>query len=44
MDCPVEEVRIGMDVQVRFVPGPDGARLPAFAPCTTEHSATEAAA
>ena len=33
VDCPASEVRIGMEVQVRFVPGPDGAPLPAFAPC-----------
>lgn len=32
VDCPPGEVRIGMEVQVRFVAGPDGARLPAFAP------------
>ncbi len=44
VDCPAEEVRIGMEVQVRFVPGPDGVLLPAFAPCTTDRSASEAAA
>lgn len=30
--CPTDEVRIGMEVQVRFTAGPDGALLPAFAP------------
>lgn len=39
VDCPPEEVRIGMDVQVRFTPGPDGALLPAFAPCDPDRSA-----
>ena len=32
VDCPPERVHIGMKVQVKFVPGPDGALLPAFAP------------
>ena len=31
--CPPSEVCIGMEVQIRFVPGPDGALLSAFAPC-----------
>ena len=44
VDCPVEEVRIGMEVQVRFVPGPDGARLPAFAPCVVDGGVTKAVA
>ena len=35
VDCPAPDVRIGLDVQVRFVPGPDGALLPAFAPVTS---------
>ncbi len=33
VDCPASDVRIGMDVRVRFVSGPDGALLPAFTPC-----------
>lgn len=32
VDCAPEAVEIGMEVAVRFVPGPDGERLPAFAP------------
>lgn len=32
VDVDPSEVTIGMQVEVRFVPGPDGARLPAFAP------------
>ena len=30
--CPPDAMHIGMEVQVRFVAGPDGALLPAFAP------------
>ena len=37
VDCPPDEVRIGMEVQVRFVAGPDGALLPAFAPRAAAH-------
>lgn len=44
VDCPATDVRIGMDVQVRFVPGPDGALLPAFAPRATPPDTPEAAA
>ena len=44
VDCPPSEVQVGMAVQVRFVPGPDGALLPAFAPCPTAEGAAEAAA
>ena len=43
VDCPPDEVRIGMEVQVRFVAGPDGAALPAFAPCAIDRRAAEAA-
>ena len=32
VDCPPGDVHIGMEVEVRFTPGPDGALLPAFAP------------
>ena len=35
VDCDPESVHIGMEVHVRFVPGPDGALLPAFAPINT---------
>ncbi len=35
VDCVPESVHIGMEVHVRFVPGPDGALLPAFAPTNT---------
>lgn len=38
--CPPGDVRIGMDVQVRFTPGPDGALLPAFAPAGEARRAT----
>ncbi|MYI56161.1 MAG: hypothetical protein F4062_03895 [Acidimicrobiia bacterium] len=44
VDCPPDEVRIGMEVQVRFVAGPDGALLPAFAPRATAHGPAGAAA
>ncbi|MCY3786284.1 MAG: Zn-ribbon domain-containing OB-fold protein [bacterium] len=44
VDCPADEVRIGMQVQVRFVPGPDRALLPAFAPRPESAGAGEAAA
>ena len=43
VDCPPEAVHIGMAVQVRFVAGPDGALLPAFAPRAVDRSAAEAA-
>ena len=44
VDCDPESVHIGMEVNVRFVPGPDGALLPAFAPTkTSEAPASEAA-
>lgn len=44
VDCDPKSVHIGMDVHVRFVPGPDGALLPAFAPTKTgEAPASEAA-
>ena len=39
VDCPPSEVQVGMAVQVRFVPGPDGALLPAFAPCAAAGTA-----
>lgn len=39
VDCPAPEVRIGMEVEVRFTAGPDGALLPAFAPCGVERHA-----
>lgn len=44
VDCPASEVRIGMGVQVRFVAGPDGALLPAFAPRRGPGEPVEAAA
>ena len=44
VDCPASEVYIGMNVQVRFVPGPDGALLPAFAPCAATHQVAGAVA
>ncbi len=40
--CPPGEVRIGMDVEVRFTPGPDGALLPSFAPSEGQQEAGEA--
>lgn len=44
VDCDPESVHIGMEVNVRFVPGPDGALLPAFAPTKTgDAPASEAA-
>ena len=44
VDCAPESVHIGMEVHVRFVPGPDGALLPAFAPTNTgEAPASESA-
>lgn len=39
VDCAPERVHIGMEVHVRFVPGPDGALLPAFAPTNTGEAA-----
>ena len=39
VDCPVPDVHIGMEVEVRFTAGPDGALLPAFAPCAVERHA-----
>ncbi|MCY4631494.1 MAG: OB-fold domain-containing protein [bacterium] len=44
VDCPAGEVRVGMAVQVQFVPGPDGAPLPAFAPCVVDGGVTKAVA
>ncbi|MCY3663460.1 MAG: Zn-ribbon domain-containing OB-fold protein [bacterium] len=44
VDCPADEVRIGMEVQVRFTAGPDGALLPAFAPRAAAHGPAGAAA
>ena len=35
--CAPEQVHIGMEVGVRFVPGADGATLPAFAPLREGH-------
>ncbi len=43
VDCPPGEVCIGMEVEVRFVPGADGAALPAFAPRAVARSAAGAA-
>ena len=37
VDCAPEQVHIGMEVEVRFVPGADGATLPAFAPLREGH-------
>ena len=42
VDCPPERVHIGMKVQVKFVPGPDGALLPAFAPASAGGTPSEA--
>ncbi len=42
VDCPPERVYIGMKVQVKFVPGPDGALLPAFAPASAGGTPSEA--
>ncbi|WP_420638855.1 Zn-ribbon domain-containing OB-fold protein [Candidatus Poriferisocius sp.] len=36
VDCEPDEVYIDMAVAVRFVPGPDGRDLPAFAPAAPE--------
>ncbi|MDE0195925.1 MAG: Zn-ribbon domain-containing OB-fold protein [bacterium] len=44
VDCPPGDVHIGMGVQVRFVAGPHGALLPAFAPRATAHGPAGAAA
>jgi uncharacterized OB-fold protein len=35
VDCDATEPVIGMDVEVRFIDGPDGGRLPAFTPSRT---------
>ncbi len=37
--CEPERVRIGMQVVVRFVPGPNGELLPAFTPAASEDAA-----
>lgn len=42
--CAPDAVHIGMEVQVRFVAGPDGALLPAFAPSEGSEPAAGAAA
>ena len=44
VDCPAPEVHVGMEVEVRFTAGPDGALLPAFAPGGVDPDATKVAA
>ena len=44
VDCAPGDVHIGMDVEVRFVAGPDGALLPAFGPSRDQPETGDVAA